>query len=166
MRVLTMMLVVTLVGCGATVPEQRPADFALTYNWIAGSMPPPYHYEYTIDIAADGGGTIKFQPDYSDELVWTETFTLTPTQLDDLYAMLRDHGVFSTSWRAQDNPPVGGSHEQMSISANGTTTRVPFFPADGEVALQPVYAAINDLVPTATWDKLKAQHKQYQEQRQ
>src|SRR4051812_20811553 len=41
-----------------TPPAQRPADFSLTYDWRAGSMPPPFHYEYTVSISPDGEGKV------------------------------------------------------------------------------------------------------------
>src|SRR5690554_3169233 len=53
-----------------------PADFQIEYEWHEGSLPPPYHYEYTIRIGPGAQGEIVFLPDYpsDDTPVWTEPF--------------------------------------------------------------------------------------------
>ncbi|HUT36408.1 MAG TPA: hypothetical protein VNE39_23175 [Planctomycetota bacterium] len=54
--------------------EGRPADFGFRYDWREGSLPPPYHYEYTISVSPEGEGTIVFRPDYPEHDVpaWEE----------------------------------------------------------------------------------------------
>src|SRR5690242_15643215 len=68
-------------------PTERPADFTASYHWAEGSLPPPFHYEYTIDVAADGTVTLTYVPDYPNEGVpeWVETVSLDAAQLDALY---------------------------------------------------------------------------------
>ena len=44
--------------------EAVPADFHLVYNWAEGSLPPPYHYAYVIEVEADGAGVIRMTADY------------------------------------------------------------------------------------------------------
>ena len=43
---LTLLLAACSLPGGAAGSATRPADFAVRYEWYAGSMPPPYHYEY------------------------------------------------------------------------------------------------------------------------
>src|SRR5581483_4503008 len=94
------------LGCSITTPtppstavpflrRTRPDDFALEYRWREASLPPPYHYEYTITIKPTGHGEIVMIPDYPNVMVphypvqtiprWTETFALQSKQLDQLY---------------------------------------------------------------------------------
>ena len=36
--------------------DKRPDGFGLTYEWTAGSLPPPGHYEYNISVGPTGQG--------------------------------------------------------------------------------------------------------------
>jgi hypothetical protein len=147
-----------------TMPTTRPADFAVRYDWAEGSLPPPYHYEYTIDIAADGAVTLTYVPDYpGDEVpVWTETLTLEAAALDGLYADLAGQGLFTTDWRGEDDTPVGGSSERLTATANGVTIEVPAYPVPEQRAAQAALAEIvRAVIPAATWDSLAAQREEY-----
>ena len=64
--------------------QSRPEDFTLQYDWCAGSMPPPYHYEYTIRIGPDLQGEIVFHPDYPGlgAPEWIESFDVAEESLD------------------------------------------------------------------------------------
>jgi len=72
-----------LGGCGADeIAVATPADFALVYSWREGSLPPPYHYSYTISLQPDGAGELVFVPGYSggETPIWTETFSVSSAQ--------------------------------------------------------------------------------------
>ncbi len=142
----------------------RPADFTVSYTWAEGSLPPPYHYTYTIDVAADGTVTLTYTPDYAgpDVPVWTETVSLTDDQLADLYGAVNLDGLFTTDWFSQDGPPVGGSSFWLSATANGVDVQVPAYviPAQRPFA-DGLAASMNALIAPATWDALEAQRQQY-----
>src|SRR5689334_8576201 len=63
-----------------------PVDLALTYEYRAGSMPPPYHDEYTVTIGPGPNGSVVYRPDYPSDTTptWTVPLTVTVTQLDSL----------------------------------------------------------------------------------
>ncbi len=146
------------------ISTTRPADFTVTYDWMEGSLPPPYHYAYTIAVAADGTVTLTYMPDYAgpDVPVWTETVNLDAAQMDTLYAALLSDGLFSTNWQADDGPPVGGSSYTLIATANGVTVTVPsYVVADQSAAADALAATVNALIPSATWDALNAQREQY-----
>ena len=159
-----------LSGCDSSgdsgqMPKQRPADLTITYDWRAGSMPPPYHYEYTITIGPGATGKVQYIPDYPGEKVptWTETFTPTDEQLDKLYTLMMEKGVFGNTLRAKTNPPVGGSIEWVSISGGGKQVSIPKFPeGTGADQVEEVYSAVKAVVPQPTWDKLEAQREAYE----
>lgn len=84
-----------LAGCSGgdgqpEPPAALPHDFALTYTWQEGSLPPPGHYEYTITLDHEGHGEVVLVPDYSfnSPPEWRETFSLTPAELDGAYRSL------------------------------------------------------------------------------
>ncbi len=142
----------------------RPDDFSLLYEWREGSLPPPYHYEYTITLDPAGAGQVVMVPDYPSSGVpeWTETFTVEPAAMDDLFRLLVAKGVFTEKWRAQDMPPVGGSSDSASITANGQAVTIPSFVIDQQAeSAADIAAAIRGLVPQAIWDKLEGQRQQY-----
>jgi hypothetical protein len=142
----------------------RPADFSLLYNWYEGSLPPPYHYEYSLAIGPDGAGTLTLIPDYPgpDVPVWTETFALTPADLDALYANLVALGAFSTEWEEEEGPPVGGSHDTLALTAHGQTVTIPSFVVSEQSGTQgEISAVVNGLVPPAAWATLDAQREEY-----
>src|SRR5262245_35527834 len=56
---LMLSLAILLAGCGpSSLPDTRPEDFQVTCEWSEGSLPPPFHYEYTITITSIGAGTV------------------------------------------------------------------------------------------------------------
>jgi len=163
------MLFVILSACSPAIDTTRPDDFSLTYHWQEGSLPPPYHYEYTIAIQPDGQGQIEMLPDYpSDQTpVWKEVFTITEDDLDQLYALLLENDFFQTNWAAQSDPPIGGSSEQLTVTAQGAEYTIPsFVVANQQNAASEVMAAINALVPQDIWDRLDLQREQYMEEHQ
>lgn len=141
-----------------------PNDFRILYEWQEGSLPPPYHYEYTITIEPDGRGQIVMVPDYpSDDVpTWTETFDLSRAELDTLYRFLMGQGLFTHSWRAQDDPPVGGSSQSLIVTAHEQEIVIPSYviPAQ-DAAAREISAAIVAMVPKPIWEKLNAQREQY-----
>jgi hypothetical protein len=141
-----------------------PADFSVEYQWIAGSMPPPYHYEFMIRIKASGQGEVIYWPDYSGGGTpeWKEDFTVTQKQLEQLYQVMESNGLFSEEWQAQERHIVGGSHEFMNVTANGKKIKVPAFVTSEQTErIKTIYASIRAIPPKAIWDKMGAQRQVY-----
>jgi hypothetical protein len=166
---ITSLLLLVATGCAAVNPtpnplDKRPADFAVTYEWQEGSLPPPYHYEYTIKIKPDGQGEIVMLPDYDTDATpyWIENFTVTPAALDQLYRLLIDQGLFTQRWQALSDPPVGGGYDFLRVTAHDRQIDIPPFviPAQAAAA-EAIGAAVRALVPQNMWDKLNAQREQY-----
>ncbi|HEX8221302.1 MAG TPA: hypothetical protein VF914_19085 [Chloroflexia bacterium] len=144
--------------------QPPPADFSVQYEWRAGSMPPPYHYEYTIRVGPGAQGQIVYRPDYESKGVptWTETITVTSQQLAGLYALVVDRKLLRENWGRVQDPPVGGSVQWAEITAGGKTYKIPTqLQGFQESAAAHLYEAVKALVPQATWDKLEAQREQY-----
>jgi hypothetical protein len=146
--------------------KPQPPDFSVSYEWRAGSMPPPYHYEYSIRIGPGAQGQVVYRPDYpSDEVpTWTEPITVTGQQLADLYALVMDRKLLRENWGKVENPPVGGSVHWAEITASGKTYEVPGqLQGFQQNAADTLYEAVKGLVPQETWDALEAKREQYVE---
>lgn len=161
-----LLLVLSNCSFGASMPATPPADFSLYYEWQEGSVPPPYHYEYTITVEPPNSGTIVYLPDYAnfDSPTWTETFAVNQTVMEQVYKQMVQQGVWSRQWRASDELRVGGELASLTVTAQGRKVDVPSSLGNGDLArIEPVYAAIHDLVPQALWDDLEARRTAYHE---
>lgn len=160
------LLLLIIAGCGMSqMPAQRPDDFALVYDWREGSLPPPYHYEYSITLTAKGNCEVIMIPDYpaSDVPQWRELFQVSAADRDRLYGQLRELGLFTTSWREASELRVGGSSEDIVVVADGKQVKIPSQVVESQEArAAEIYAAVKAIVPPETWAKLEAQLKEYQ----
>lgn len=154
-----------LAGCSATSTEgPTPTDFRLRYDWREGSLPPPYHYEYTITLAADGSAAIVMVPAYPGPGVpsWEEPFTVPSAEVERLYRLMQAQGLLSERWRELDLPPVGGSSASMEVTADGRTVQLPSFPVDGQrERIEAIYAVVEGLVPAAIRADLEQRREAY-----
>ena len=95
-------------GAATMTPSKpsAPADLTLAYEYRAGSMPPPYHDEYTVTIGPGTNGTIVYRPDYPSDTTptWTVPLAVTVAQLDSLYSFLKTHKLLRTDWRTTSFP--------------------------------------------------------------
>lgn len=164
------LLLLTLIGCKmSSMPAQRPDDFAVAYDWREGSLPPPYHYEYSITLNDEGLCEIIMMPGYDRAEVprWEERFEVPAADRDRLYQQFLDLGLFTQSWREASELRVGGSTQWMTVVANGTQVKLPAQVVESqEAAAEQIYAAVHAIIPPEIWNKLQDQLKQYQEENQ
>jgi hypothetical protein len=148
-------------------PAGLPPDFALRYEWREGSVPPPYHYEYTIHVGPGAQAEILFYPDYPqhDPPVRREQLAVSPEALAAVYALMKRLGVFRRVWRQLERHTVGGSHAWLEVTAAGRTVTVPSVLApDQAKIIAPVYEAIRALVSEPMWRSLMARYETFQQQ--
>ena len=163
---------ILILGCPVNSRTQNiqksaipiPQNSTIEYQWIAGSMPPPYHYEYMIRISSSGEGTIVYCPDYPSAGIpeWKERFTISSEQLEQLNQVMEHNGLFTERWQAQTRHIVGGSYEYLSVAGNGKKIEIPPFviPEQNESANN-IYSAIRAITPEVILDKLEAQRQEY-----
>ena len=139
----------------------RPNDFSVRYEWVAGSMPPPYHYEYMITIGPGTGGEVVLRPDYSgmDAPEWSESFSVSEEALDGLWDLLGEHDVFGREWTKINDGVVGGSLQWMRGAAGGKEFSIPSRVAESVVAM---YAAVKSIVPEAVMSDLLSRREEYE----
>ncbi|MHC1742671.1 MAG: hypothetical protein AB9873_06520 [Syntrophobacteraceae bacterium] len=146
--------------------EPCPAGIQIHYEWTGGALPPPYHYEYSIDIRASGEGRIVMVPDYPSERapVWTEVFAVDPGSLKKLCDKMKAEGLWSETWKTMEHTLLGGSSESLKAEGGGLAVTIPAFPvAHQKKRAEAIYGAIKALVPESLWSELEARRKEYQE---
>lgn len=168
-NLLLTLLVVSCISCATFLPatnEQngRPNDFGVEYKWREGSLPPPYHYEYTIIIKPSGQSKIVLIPDYpaADVPKWAEDFKVTEKDLNALYRVMVANGLFTQKWQQLDAAPVGGSNQILVVTAQGKLIKVEdYLVFEQQAPAKAMYAAVQALVPKEIWGRLQAKRHQY-----
>lgn len=150
---------------GGRAPGGMPADFAVSYEWGNGALPPPYHYDYTIHLGPGAGtGRIEFRPGHDSLPVWTETFPVSEAQLRSTYAVFMARGVFDRAW-GEGQPMAGGETEWLEATADGRSVTLPSQPRDEDrTALREVYAAVWAVVPRGLIAGLVARQERFQQE--
>lgn len=130
-NLLLTLLAVSCIGCvsfhlSSNEQNARPDDFGVEYEWREGSLPPPYHYEYTIIIKPSNRGEIVLTPDHPSNTVpkWTEFFKVEEQGLNDLYRVMVENGLFTRKWRQLNVVPVGGSNQMLVVTVQGKRFKV------------------------------------------
>ncbi|MDD5168122.1 MAG: hypothetical protein PHN75_04830 [Syntrophales bacterium] len=171
-NLLLMLFVVSCIGCATFHPStnernERPDDFGVEYEWREGSLPPPYHYEFTVIIKPSSQSEIVLTPDYPATTVprWTEFFKVEEQGLNDLYRVMVENGLFTRKWRQMDAAPVGGSNQTLAVTAQGKRIKVEdYLVSDQQVSAKAMYAAVQALVPKEIWERLQARRQQYMQE--
>jgi hypothetical protein len=152
-------MAVLMTGC-ATTKAEMPDDFALTFSWNTGTLPPRYRYDYVITIGPGAQGEFDFVPGYGDENDanrWVTSFDVTQEDLRALYAYFRDQGFFDARWGNNDLERIGGSTTSLILTAFGKNHPVPSISALDGANLSKVEDAqdfIRQFVPDAVWDEM------------
>lgn len=162
MRAVFLVLLLVVAGCAhrSTPPtgdRAMPADFAGTVTYSNGSLPPPYHYEWTVTFDAHTA-EVEWRPSYDEEQApWRETADVTDDQRAGLYALLRDAGVFDGQ-RASEDGMVGGPGGRVEVTADGRTYDPGSLGGSKDSArlLEQVAGAVEKLFPADVWAGLRA----------
>lgn len=143
--------------------DAKPAGFTVAYTWQAGSMPPPYHYEYSIHIGPESQGEIVFYPDYPSDGTprWTETFSIADQRLDELHALIIENDLQHRDWPEERDEPIGGRQEWLEIMDGDETVALPGRASRDQGAAE-VYAFIRSLVPEILWAELMSRREEYE----
>ena len=171
-NLLLTLLAVFCIGCATFHPSTndqnaRPDDFCVEYEWREGSLPPPYHYEYTVIINPSSRSEIALTPDYPSTTVakWTEFFKVEEQGLNDLYRVMVENGIFTRKWRQLDAAPIGGSNQTLVVTAQGKRIKVEdYVVSEQQVSAKVMYVAVQALVPKEIWERLQARRQQYMQE--
>ncbi len=168
-NLLLTLFAVFCIGCAtlhSSTNEQnaRPNDFVIEYEWREGSLPPPYHYEYSVIINPSGRSEIILTPDYPSTTVpkWTEFFKVEEQNLNDVYRVIVENGLFTRKWRQLDQAPVGGSNQTLIVMVKGKRIKIEdYLVPEQQFSAKLMYAAVQALVPQEIWERLQARRQKY-----
>lgn len=165
--VLAAALLALLAGCGDGGDDTTttPADFAISVDHADGSVPPPHHAVWRLEVDDTGQGVLAYTPGYPgpDVPTWRAEFDVAATAVDDLYAALRRHDLLGELEPTSDEP-VGGPVETATVTADGKTNEIPAF-TDGGAPLAPLAREIHALVPVRVWRDFEERRDAYAERR-
>ncbi|SDI06703.1 hypothetical protein SAMN05192558_101786 [Actinokineospora alba] len=157
MRALLIALVLVLTaGCSGGPPSDLPEDFAGTFTYTKGSVPPKYHYEWTLTFTATDA-TVAWRPGYDEATQpWTTTTPITAEARATFYRTLRDAGALQATSTNRDGG-VGGSTGSLTVTADGETYGSPRLGTnrDNHDLLEAIHDAAVDLLPAAVWDEFE-----------
>jgi hypothetical protein len=160
---LSIITLLTVTGCiKDRFAVEVPEDLRVRSDYFGATVSPIYQYDYFISLSASTLDTISFAIGSSggDQPIWVEVFETPGQDLITLYDLMRINEIFRSSWDTLEDPPVGGSKRQMQGIAKGEAFSVPSHVVDTD-SVDPVYAEIDSLVPSAVWDSLWARRDRY-----
>ena len=158
MRIFLAVAAVLLAGAtgACTQPALPLTSSTLVMHFSNGSLPPPYHFSWTITLPPDGPGTLAYAAGYTTPA--GRSFAVDPARRAALVAAMEAAGVPTRRWRAEEPPLVGGSSSGIEVRSAGRTLVIPgALPRDDEERLAPVRAAFSDAVPEEVWRSAKAE---------
>lgn len=148
-----------ILSCG--VNSQSKWD-KLEYYFNIGSLPPPYHYSYTIKITNDGIVDFEYLSGYvkTDSNLKKFNFTLSSTDLKSLKKAVKESNVINLKieMRPNEEIPDGGHSESISFyNKDGEIiSSVTSYPEKKyEKILDKLYIAIQKCVPENIWNEVK-----------
>lgn len=140
-------------------------DIKLHYEWHEGSLPPPHHYEYRLDVR-DGDGRIEFSPDYPAEShpLWVEPFVVDPEFVEKIVDRLGRDELLRSEWEPELEPSVvGGSVEWLELTLDGSRYTIPSHVLRENEKAREIAAEIRSLVPEPLWDELMRRRRGYED---
>jgi hypothetical protein len=138
--------------------------FEIVYHWTEGSVPPPYHYEFSIKIQEDRTGIVSYRPDYDlkDVPVWNRYFTIPQELYSRLYDLLVSSEFSSYVWKQGLEIYVGGSQEWCDGIIENHVFHIPTGLTREDVdKARPLYLLFMQLGPEEMWDDLEQMRKEY-----
>jgi hypothetical protein len=142
---------------------QKP-KFEIVYHWTEGSVPPPYHYEFSIKIQEDRTGVVTYRPDYDleDVPVWHRYFNIPQELYSRLDDLLKSEGFYHYAWTQEIEINVGGSQEWCDGIVENHEFHIPTELTRGDTnKAGSLYSIIRQLGPEEMWEDLEQMRKEY-----
>lgn len=145
----------TSASAGTTDDRFCPALVSATLSYARGSVAPPWHYEWTIELAGERG-TMTMQGGYNDQPRWERALTL---DRDALTTLCRTATAFADTSSTEPGG-VGGDTATVVL-----TSQAPDAPAEtvkGSVRdPQAFEKAVRASIPTDVWAGLAGSFQQW-----
>lgn len=139
----------------------------LEYYYNVGSLPPPYHYSYTVTIDKDGKGNLKYLGGYesTDKNTSEYTFELSTGELKKLRKEIKNSGILNLDieQRPGEKIPDGGHSDNLQIYSKDDDGKlqciksIPSYPdLKYENILNKLYETIKKSVPENIWKEVES----------
>jgi hypothetical protein len=168
-RALALLALLALAACGQVAEGHgldtgavRPSEFSLHYSYSTPSLGPQYARDYTITVGLGATGSVAYRHGSgAAREEWVEPFAVSEADLDALYALAMQQGLFTRSW-PQGETLIGGPQKSLQAVAAGQQVSVPsaLDPAHA-TDIGTLYDAIAQLVPQSVWDTFEAKRAEY-----
>ncbi|MBI5402813.1 MAG: hypothetical protein HY959_05400 [Ignavibacteriae bacterium] len=137
----------------------------LEYYYNVGSLPPPYHYSYTITIDKDGKGNLKYMGGYesTDKNTSEYAFELNAGELKKLKKEIKKSDILNLDIKQRPNEeiPDGGHSDGLQIFGKDDDGKfisiksIPSYPdLKYEKTLDKLYDTIKKSVPENIWKEV------------
>ncbi|HEY5125544.1 MAG TPA: hypothetical protein VIK14_17585 [Ignavibacteria bacterium] len=140
------------------------------YYFNVGSLPPPYHYSYTITLSTDGAGELVYTKGYTydDKNTSRYSFELSKEKLKNLKNAVKESDVLNLDIETLPNEeiPDGGHSDELKIygvendGVSGDVIllkTVPMYPElKYETILNTLYKVIENSVPDDIWKEVNS----------
>lgn len=139
-------------------PAALAGGLSLTLYSSNGSLPPPHHFHYRIEIGADGAAELAYTRGYEGP-PRSASYTIATTTLQSLERQARALVAVRASFAAADAKPrpVGGATTHARVVLDGEVVDFPTtFNQPHAEALGAFYRDVRDTVPDAVWATVKA----------
>lgn len=142
----------------------------LEYYYNVGSLPPPYHYSYTITIDKDGKGNLKYIGGYesTDKNTSEYTFELSAGELKKLKKEIKNSDILNLDIKQRPNEeiPDGGHSDGLQLFDTDKDNddgklkcikSIPSYPdLKYEKILNKLYDTIIKSVPENIWKEVES----------
>lgn len=143
-------------------PVGHAGALSLTLYYSNGSLPPPYHFHYRIEIERDGSAELSYTRGYEGPAK-TASYTLAAETLAALERQARALAAVKDSFAAAENKPrpVGGATTHARIVLDGEVLMLPTtFNQPHAEALDAFYREVRDTIPDDAWAAVKAEERE------
>lgn len=159
------------VICSLSCGVRAQSEWAkLEYYFNVGSLPPPYHYSYTITINSEGKGELVYISGYQekDKTYIGHPFELDNNKLESLKNAVKESVVLDLDIKTRPNEqiPDGGHSDCLKIFGLNSSNpadelvvlkTIPSYPElKYESTLNKLYKVIQNSVPDDLWNEVKS----------
>lgn len=143
-------------------PVAHTGALSLTLYYSNGSLPPPYHFHYRVEIDTDGRAELAYTRGYEGP-PRTAGYTVAADTLKSLERQARALVAVKARFAEADSKPrpVGGATTHARVVLDGEVVDFPTtFNQPHAEALAAFYREIRDSVPAAAWESVKAEERE------
>ncbi len=162
------------VSCSKSQEESSVNWASVQYFYSRGSLPPPYHYNFSITVNNDGTSALNYNLGYGENPPLNYAFTVKPEDLKLLSNKINASPLASekTESLSEKDNPVGGPTDYIRIIITNSNPDLdqppkviqsPVFPKEEfKKDLNDLYEFVKKLVPSDVWLDVNGKQTEYE----